>query len=188
MIHLIFLGPPGAGKGTQAKIIAKNYNIPQISTGDILRNAIQNGTELGKKAKEYIDSGKLVPDQIVIEIIKERIQESDCINGFLLDGFPRTLKQAEELDQLLKTLNKEINYVINIDVPETEIINRLLNRAKIEGRTDDTEPVIKNRMKVYYEQTYPLIDYYNKKGILKNISGIGKIEEITKRIIEAINN
>lgn len=188
MIHLIFLGPPGAGKGTQAKIIAKNYNIPQISTGEILRNAIQNGTELGKKAKEYIDSGKLVPDELVIEIIKERIQESDCVNGFLLDGFPRTLKQAEELDKLLKILNKKIDYVINIDVPEAELINRLLNRAKIEGRSDDTEPVIKNRMKTYYEQTYPLIDYYTKKGILSNISGVGSIEEITNKIIETINS
>ncbi|GIX42840.1 MAG: adenylate kinase [Leptospiraceae bacterium] len=185
---IVFMGPPGAGKGTQAKKICETLNIPQISTGDILRKAIQNGTELGKLAKSYIDKGELVPDSVVIGIVEERIKQDDCKNGFLLDGFPRTIKQAEELDKLLESLNKKINIVINLDVPEEEIVKRLLNRAKIENRTDDTEPVIRNRMKTYLKQTYPLIQYYEKKGLLKNINGLGTIEEITKSIMNVIQN
>ncbi len=188
MKTIIFLGPPGAGKGTQAKFICEKYKIPQISTGDILRNAIKEGTELGLKAKSYMDKGELVPDTVVIGIIEERIKQEDCKNGFLLDGFPRTVVQAEELKNLLKVMNRKIDVVINLDVPEEEIVKRLLNRAKIENRTDDTEPVIRNRMKTYYNQTYPLIEYYKKEGKLKNINGIGTVEEITKRIMDALEN
>ncbi len=188
MYTIIFMGPPGSGKGTQAKIICELYHIPQISTGEILRNAMSNQTDLGKKAKEYVESGKLVPDDIVIGIVKERIKEKDCEKGFLLDGFPRTVKQAEELDKILNELKKRIDIVINLDVPEEELIQRLLKRAKLEGRSDDTEPVIRNRMKTYFDQTYPLIEFYNQKNLLKNINGIGTIEEISERIKEAIKN
>lgn len=183
---IIFMGPPGAGKGTQAKKICDELKIPQISTGDILRNAIKEGTSLGTLAKSYIDKGELVPDSVVIGIVEERIKQQDCKNGFLLDGFPRTIQQAEELEKLLSKMNKKIDYVINIDVPEEELVNRLLNRAKIENRTDDTEPVIRNRMKTYFQQTYPLIEYYQKKGLLNNINGLGSIEEITHRIMNVI--
>lgn len=188
MKNIIFMGPPGAGKGTQAKKICDLYKIPQISTGEILRNAISNQTELGKKAKEFVESGKLVPDEIVIGIVKERLQAEDCSNGFLLDGFPRTVNQAKELETILTELNKRINVVINLDVPEEELIQRLLNRAKIEGRSDDTEPVIRNRMKTYFDQTYPLLQFYNDKNLLKNINGIGTIDEIAERIQIAIKS
>jgi len=185
---IVFLGPPGAGKGTQAKRICETLSIPQISTGDILRKSIQDGTELGKLAKSYIDKGELVPDSVVVGIVAERIKQDDCKNGFLLDGFPRTINQAEELEKLLDSHNKKINVVINLDVPQEELVQRLLNRAKIENRTDDTEPVIRNRMKTYFDQTYPLIQYYQKKGLLKNINGTGTIEEITSRIMQVIKN
>ncbi|MFN3603971.1 MAG: adenylate kinase [Leptonema sp. (in: bacteria)] len=188
MINIVFMGPPGAGKGTQAKFICNEYKIPQISTGEILRNAMNEGTELGEKAKEFVESGKLVPDEIVIGIVKERIQKSDCERGFLLDGFPRTLKQAQELDNILSELNKILHVVINIDVSEKELVERLLRRAKIEGRSDDTEEVIRARMKTYFEQTYPLIEYYKEKKLLRNIDGLGSVEEITSRIKEALKN
>ncbi len=183
---IIFMGPPGAGKGTQAKLICEKLQIPQISTGEILRSAIKEGTELGKQAKTFIDKGELVPDSIVIGIVEERIKQDDCKNGFLLDGFPRTIKQAEELEKMLSNLNKKIDSVINLDVPEEELVKRLLNRAIIENRTDDTEPVIRNRMKTYFEQTHPLIEFYKNKGLLKNINGIGTIEEIFERILSVL--
>ncbi len=186
MKTIIFMGPPGAGKGTQAKLICDKFQIPQISTGEILRNSIKEGTELGKQAKQYIDKGELVPDSVVIGIVEERIKHDDCKNGFLLDGFPRTIKQAEELEKMLSNLNKKIDSVINLDVPEEELVKRLLNRAILENRTDDTEPVIRNRMKTYFEQTYPLIEYYKNKGMLKNINGIGTVEEIFTRIISSL--
>ncbi|MCS7204692.1 MAG: adenylate kinase [Leptospiraceae bacterium] len=185
---IVFMGPPGAGKGTQAKIICQQLQIPQISTGDILRKAIQDQTELGMQAKSYMDKGELVPDSVVVGIVEERIKQDDCKNGFLLDGFPRTINQAIELEKMLEKLEKKINVVINIDVPEEELVKRLLNRAKIENRSDDTEPVIRNRMRTYFQQTYPLIEFYQKKGLLVNIDGMGTIEEITERIITNIKN
>jgi adenylate kinase len=182
MKRLIFMGPPGAGKGTQAKIICSEYSIPQISTGDILRASIQNGTEMGLKAKRFMDAGDLVPDEVVIGIIKDRLNESDCSKGFLLDGFPRTIDQAKALDELLKALNIKLDAVINIAVPDTELLRRLLERAKIEGRADDNEETIKNRLANYNSKTFPLLEYYSKAGALKEIDGLGKMEEITSLI------
>ena len=183
MIKVVFLGPPGAGKGTQALKIAEKFGVPHISTGDILRAAVKEGTELGKLAKSYMDRGELVPDEVIIGIIKERLSQPDVKEkGFILDGFPRTLKQAEALDQMLKELNMPLDKVIYLNVDDEEIVKRLLAR----GRADDTEEVIRNRLKVYREQTAPLIDYYQAKGLLVEIYGVGQIEEITRKIEEAL--
>jgi len=184
--RLIFMGPPGAGKGTQAKIICENYKIPQISTGEILRASIQKGTEMGLQAKKFMDAGDLVPDEVVIGIIKERLAEADCKGGFLLDGFPRTIEQAKALDVLLKSMNLQLDAVINISVPDEELLNRLLERAKIEGRSDDNEETIKNRLNNYNQKTFPLIEYYRKAGILKEINGVGSVEQITALIKEGL--
>ncbi len=173
-MRLIFLGPPGAGKGTQAEIISKKLNLRKISTGDILREEMEKGTELGKIAKSYMEKGELVPDQIMIKIIENNIKNLD---GFILDGFPRTLNQAIELEKIT-----EIDKVIYLNVPDDEIKKRLLNR----GRLDDKPEVIENRIKIYREQTQPLIEFYKEKGILYEINGIGTIEEITKRIEEVL--
>jgi adenylate kinase len=180
------MGPPGAGKGTQAKVICKEKQIPQISTGDILREAVKEGTEKGLKAKEIMDAGQLVSDEIVVDIIKDRVQKDDCKNGFLLDGFPRTRVQADSLKKLLEDLKLKLDNVINIDVPEDELIKRLLNRATIEGRTDDNQVTIEKRIKVYQEKTQELIDYYKEAGSLININGLGTPEDVTKKIREAI--
>jgi adenylate kinase len=182
MINLIFMGPPGAGKGTQAKIICKDFSIPQISTGEILRESIQKGTEMGLNAKKYMDSGDLVPDSVVIGIIKDRLKEPDCKNGFLLDGFPRTTAQAEALDKLLENMGISLNCAINIRVSNEELIKRLLERAKIEGRADDNEETIKNRLDNYNQKTYPLLDYYKKKSLLREVDGVGSIEQIASKI------
>jgi adenylate kinase len=185
-MRLIFMGPPGAGKGTQAKVIANHFGIPQISTGDILRGAIQNGTSLGLEAKKFMDAGELVPDEVVIGIIRERLQEDDAQKGYILDGFPRTTEQAEALKGILSDLGSNLDAAINIDVNDDELVRRLLERAEIEGRADDTEPVIKNRLKNYQNQTKPLIDYYRNEGLLKEIEGVGAMEEITGRIQAAL--
>ncbi|SMO63182.1 Adenylate kinase [Balnearium lithotrophicum] len=183
MIRLVFLGPPGAGKGTQAQRIAQEYGIPHISTGDILRNAVKEGTELGKLAKSYMDKGELVPDEVIIGIIRERLSQPDVKEkGFILDGFPRTLPQAEALDELLKELSMPLDRVVYLNVDDEEIVKRLLAR----GRADDTEEVIRNRLKVYREQTAPLIDYYSEKCILVEIYGVGDIGEITGKIKESV--
>jgi len=183
VIKVVFLGPPGAGKGTQAVRIAEKYGVPHISTGDILRAAVKEGTELGKLAKSYMDRGELVPDEVIIGIIRERLSQPDVRErGFILDGFPRTLKQAEALDQMLAELNMPLDKVIYLNVDDEEIVKRLLAR----GRADDTEEVIRNRLKVYREQTAPLIDYYSEKCLLAEIYGVGEVEEITKKIEEAL--
>ncbi|MCS7244592.1 MAG: adenylate kinase [candidate division WOR-3 bacterium] len=169
-MRIVFLGPPGAGKGTQADIISKRYGIRKISTGDILRNEMENNTELGKLAKEYVKKGELVPDEIMVKIIENNIKN---LESFILDGFPRTINQAIELDKIT-----HIDKVIHIKVPDEEIKRRLINR----GRIDDKLDVIENRIKVYREQTQPLIEYYKNKGILYEVEGVGSIEEITKRI------
>jgi len=181
-MRLIFMGPPGAGKGTQAKIICNEKSIPQISTGDILRAAIQNGTEMGLKAKKFMDAGDLVPDEVVIGIIKDRLREADCKNGFLLDGFPRTIEQAKALDSLLKEMGIGLQFVLNLAVPDAELLKRLLERAKIEGRADDNEETIKNRLVNYNNKTFPLLDYYKNSGLLKEIDGMGSVEQITNLI------
>jgi len=181
-MRIIFMGPPGAGKGTQAKIICNEKKIPQISTGDILRAAIQNGTEMGLKAKKFMDAGDLVPDEVVIGIIRDRLKESDCGHGFLLDGFPRTIEQAKALDQLLSEMKIGLQHVLNLAVPDNELLKRLLERAKIEGRADDNEETIKNRLVNYNNKTFPLLEYYKKANLLREINGMGSVDEITNLI------
>jgi len=207
------LGPPGAGKGTQAKMLVDRLGIPQVSTGDMLREAVKKGTDLGKKAKEYMDAGKLVPDEVVIGIVKERLAQSDCGNGFILDGFPRTIPQAQALDEALKGLGKKIDHVVNVAVPAEELVTRLTGRRtcrqcgsmfhvvfnppKKEGvcdkcggelyqRDDDKEETIRQRLKVYEDQTSPLIDYYGRKGVLHDIDGRGSIDEIFQDILKVL--
>ncbi len=183
MIRVVFLGPPGAGKGTQAVRVAEKYNVPHISTGDILRAAVSEGTELGKLAKSYMDKGELVPDDVIIGIIRERLSQPDVKeNGFILDGFPRTLPQAEALDKMLSELKMPLDRVVYLNVDDEEIVKRLLAR----GRADDTEEVIRNRLEVYRKQTAPLIDYYSEKCLLVEIYGVGDIEEITRKIEESL--
>lgn len=182
----IFIGPPGAGKGTQAKRVMERYGILQISTGDILREAVKKQTTLGLEAKSYMDRGDLVPDEVVIGIIEERIQEEDCANGFLLDGFPRTIKQAEALDRLLQKMGKSIDAVVNIEVPEEELTKRLLSRAEAEGRSDDNPESIRNRLAVFREKTQPLIEYYRTTGKLRSIDGVGTVEQVAERVNQAL--
>lgn len=212
-MRLVLLGPPGAGKGTQASAIVKKYNIPHISTGDIFRENIKQGTELGKKAKEYIDKGLLVPDDIVVSIVKDRILEEDCKKGFLLDGFPRTLNQGEALDDELSQMNLKLDKVININVEKEVLIERTIGRrickdcgatyhikfnppvkegicdncgGKLYQRDDDTQETVEKRIEVYQKQTKPLIDYYTKKGLILNVDGTKKISEIFDEIVEAL--
>ncbi|MCE9501267.1 MAG: adenylate kinase [Leptospira sp.] len=182
MKRLIFMGPPGAGKGTQAKIICDDYKIPQISTGDILRNAVKSGTEMGLKAQKFMEAGDLVPDSVVIGIIGERLREKDCSTGFLLDGFPRTIEQADALGKLLTELGIKLDSVINLAVPDADLVKRLLDRAIKEGRADDNEETIKNRLANYNSKTLPLLDYYRKKGSLREIDGLGSMQDIAAKI------
>lgn len=212
-MKVIMLGAPGAGKGTQAKQIADKYNIPHISTGDIFRANIKNGTELGKKAKTYMDQGLLVPDELVVELVADRIQQDDCKNGFVLDGFPRTIPQAEALDAALENIDEKMDYAIDVDVPDENIINRMSGRraclscgatyhivsipTKVEGicdrcgnpvvlRDDDKPETVKKRLEVYHEQTQPLIDYYKKQDILRTVNGVQPMEEVFKAIVEIL--
>ncbi len=211
-MRIILLGPPGAGKGTQAKFIAQKLAIPQISTGDILRENVKNNTELGKKAKEFINKGTLVPDTIMIELVKNRVKEEDCKNGYILDGFPRTIAQAEGLEKALG--EEKIDAVLFVNVSDVVIIERLSLRrickncgaiyhlkynppqkdgecdkcgGELYQRDDDKEETIKNRLKVYREQTEPLVDYYRKKDILFEIDGEKSVEEVNKEISEILN-
>ena len=213
MLRTVLLGPPGAGKGTQAVRIAEKYNVPHISTGDIFRKNIKEGTPLGKKAKEYMDKGELVPDDLVIEIATTRLLEDDCKNGFLLDGFPRTVYQAEKLDEFLKAHGQELGVVINLEVGNDELIRRLTGRRvckacgasyhlvtippKKEGicdlcggeliqRADDTEATVTNRIEVYEAQTAPLIGYYTEAGIIANIDGTIGLDSVFESIVTAI--
>lgn len=185
-MNLIIFGPPGAGKGTQAVNIVEKYGVAHISTGDILRGAVKNGTELGQKSKEYMDKGELVPDELIIGIIKDRIKEQDCQGGFLLDGFPRTIAQANALETMLSNEGLEIDSVVSVEVQDSEIITRILKRAEEEGRADDTEDVVKNRLQVYRNQTEPLKDYYKEKGKLSEVDGIGSVDEVFSRIAGTI--
>ncbi len=182
----ILIGPPGGGKGTQAAFLMDKYGVAHISTGDMLRAAVKEGTDLGKKAKSFMDKGELLPDDVIIGIIGERIQADDCKKGFLLDGFPRTIPQADALEDMLSKSGATIDHVIHIAVADDELMKRLLGRAEKEGRSDDNEETIKNRLKVFHEQTSPLIDYYRNKGNLRDIDGMGSIDEITGRIKSAI--
>ncbi len=181
-MNIIFIGPPGAGKGTQAKILSNKYKIPHISTGDMLRAHISEGTKLGKEAEKFVKAGNLVPDSVIVGMIQDIIQGDNAKNGFLLDGFPRNLTQKDALDKMLDEIGKPIDNVLVLKVPEMELVNRLLDRAKKENRSDDTEEVIKNRLKVYKESTEPIIHSYEKKDLVRYIDGVGSIEEISQRI------
>lgn len=214
-MDFILLGPPGAGKGTQAKLMVDKWNIPQISTGDILRAAVREGTTLGVEAKGFMDRGELVPDRVVIGIIAERLTEEDAVNGFILDGFPRTIPQAEALQQILDGLDRAIDHVISIEVEDEELVTRLTGRrmckecgesfhvvfnpSSSEGtcdrcsgelyqRDDDKEDTIRQRLAVYSEQTQPLIAHYEEQGRLRRIPGTGSIENIFSRVLEAAGN
>ena len=173
-MRLVFVGPPGAGKGTQAEKIVETYKIAHLSTGDMLRAARDAGTAVGKKAEEYMSAGALVPDEIIIEIIKERLEEPDCAPGYLLDGFPRTLAQAAELDEMLSGKKTPLDIVLELRVHEEELFERLAGR----GRADDTPDVIRQRLEAYRKQTEPLVEYYEKRGLLKTIDGVGTVEDI----------
>jgi len=212
-MRMILLGPPGAGKGTQAKDLVEKYKIPQISTGDILRKNLAEKTPLGLEAKKYMDKGELVPDSVVVGIVKERLKEADCAKGYILDGFPRTVPQAEELDKALADMSTPLDKVLSIDVPDSELVARLSGRRtcrscqegyhvmfkkpKVEGkcdkcggelyqRDDDKEESIKNRLKVYQASTAPLIDYYKAKGLLRGVDGVGDMKEILARMVKAL--
>ena len=185
--RMLLLGPPGAGKGTQALRLAANLGIPQISTGDMLRGAVAAGTEVGRQAQDLMDRGELVPDAVVIEVAEERLSQADAESGFVLDGFPRTAAQAEALDVLLKRMGTSLECCVALVVDGDSLVARLLERAKIEGRSDDSEETIRTRMSVYHAQTAPLVDYYRKQGILAEVDGLGSIEEVAKRIEEALS-
>ncbi len=212
-MKIIMLGAPGAGKGTQAKMIAAKYGIPHISTGDIFRANIKNGTELGAKAKEYMDKGLLVPDELVVDLVIDRFKEPDCEKGYVLDGFPRTIPQAEALDKALTAIGESIDYAINVEVPDENIINRMGGRracvgcgatyhivyspTKVEGkcdtcgadliiRDDDKPDTVKNRLAVYHEQTQPLIDYYTNKGITREVDGTVDMKDVFEAIVEIL--
>ncbi len=212
MLNIILMGPPGAGKGTQAKILIAKFNIPHISTGDMFREAIKEGTPLGKLAASYINDGHLVPDDVTIGLVKERLSKDDCANGYLLDGFPRTIPQAEALEVLTKEIGREVKYVINIDTPKEELVSRICGRRvckkcgapyhivnvkpKVDGvcdicggelvqRPDDNEEALNIRLEAYTKQTKPLLDFYAKKGLLKTFSGKSR-EELTPQLLELL--
>ena len=212
-MKIIMLGAPGAGKGTQAKKIAAKYESPHISTGDIFRANIKNGTELGKKAKTYMDQGLLVPDELVVDLVVDRVQQEDCKNGYVLDGFPRTIPQAESLDAALEKLGEKIDYAVNVEVPDENIINRMggrracvgcgatyhivYNPTKVEGvcdacgeklilRDDDKPETVQKRLTVYHDQTQPLIDYYSKSGVLKEVDGTVDMEDVFAAIVDIL--
>ncbi|MDT0189780.1 adenylate kinase [Rothia terrae] len=186
MNRLLIIGPPGAGKGTQAIRIAEKLNIPAISTGDIFRKNIKEETELGKEAKSYIDSGNLVPDSVTNNMVRARLAEEDAANGFLLDGYPRNVAQVQELDSILEDMGVEIGRVLLLVADNDELVQRLLNRAAEQGRSDDNEEVIRHRLKVYEEETAPLVALYTERGIVKEINGLGDIDEVTERILDAL--
>jgi adenylate kinase len=181
------MGPPGAGKGTQAKYIADHFGIPAISTGDIFRANVSAGTPLGVEAKRYMDAGEYVPDEVTNLMVRNRIDEKDAEPGFLLDGYPRTLAQVEELDGMIKFTGHSLDAVVVLTVDPDEIVGRLLQRAQVEGRADDTEDVIRKRQEIYAEQTEPLIEVYRARGILIEVDGMGEVAEVTQRIFEALD-
>ena len=212
-MNLLIMGPPGAGKGTQAEVLVKELAITHISTGDMFRNAIKEGTEMGKKAKEFMDQGKLVPDEVVIGMVKDRLSQPDCTKGFLLDGFPRTVDQAQALDETLKAMGIKIDSVINVEVAREKLMARLTGRRVCRNcgasyhvlfnptkeadkcnscagetyqRSDDNEETVGNRLDVYEAQTQPLIDYYGKQGQLKNINGDQDIKKVLADILAAV--
>jgi adenylate kinase len=185
-MRVIFLGPPGSGKGTQAKLLAGRLGVPAVSTGDILREAVRQGTALGRRAKAIMDAGELVPDEVVIGLIRDRTAEPDARNGFLLDGFPRTLEQAVALHRLLAGNGAALDGVINLLVPEKTLIERMLGRAAQEGRSDDRPETVAERLRVYREKTAPLVEHYRRLGILSEVDGSGSIATVADRIDRAL--
>lgn len=185
-MRVIFLGPPGCGKGTQAKLLGPKLEVPAVSTGDMLREAVREGTELGRRAKAIMEAGELVPDDVVIGLIRERIAAPDAGRGFLLDGFPRTVEQASALDRLLAGNGISLDAVVNLLVPETTLVERLLRRAASEGRSDDRPETVAERLRVYRQKTAPLVDYYRGQGILFDVDGSGDIGEIAGRIGQSL--
>jgi adenylate kinase len=184
--RLLLLGPPGAGKGTQARILVEERGLPQIATGDMLRAAVAERTPVGLEAKAFMDAGELVPDAVVIGVAEERLGMDDARGGFILDGFPRTVVQAEALDELLDRLGVKLERCVSLQVDEDDLVARLLKRAQLEGRSDDNEEAIRTRMREYRVKTEPLIDYYRQKGVLSEVSGSGDVEEVAQRIREAV--
>jgi adenylate kinase len=186
MFNLILFGPPGAGKGTQAIKIAEKYGWKHVSTGDILRSEVSQGTPLGLKVKKVMEAGTLVSDELLIDIMESVFRKNNTAGGFVLDGFPRTLKQAEELDQMLSKLGTNVSLVLSLEVNEEELVKRLLKRAQEQGRKDDTEEVIKNRLVQYHKHTKPLMDYYQHQKLLKNVMGMGSIDDIFVTLCQSI--
>jgi adenylate kinase len=186
-MRLLIMGPPGAGKGTQAKFVAGHFGIPAISTGDIFRANVSQGTPLGVEAKRYMDAGEYVPDEVTNRMVRNRIEEPDAAGGFLLDGYPRTLAQVEELDDMVKHTGHKLDAVVVLTVDQEEIVQRLLQRAQTEGRADDTEEVIRRRQEVYAEQTQPLIEVYKQRGLVREVDGLGEVDEVTKRVFAALD-
>ena len=213
-MRIVLVGPPGAGKGTQAAFLAKNLSIPHISTGDLFRANISRQTELGKLAKSYMDAGNLVPDEVTIAMAKDRMEQPDAANGFLLDGFPRNVSQAEALDELLEAENMQLDAVLDLEVPEDEVVKRIAGRricrndsshvfhvtykqpakegvcdvcgGELYQRDDDSEETVRTRLEVYHTQTEPIIDYYKAQGLVVTISALGKVEDVTARAMEAL--
>lgn len=186
-VRLLLIGPPGAGKGTQAAILAETFGIPAISTGDIFRENVRNETELGKRAKEFMDRGDNVPDSLTNELVEDRLGQSDCEAGFLLDGFPRTAAQVEALNGMLSSQGTALDAVVELVADVEVVVERLKKRAVEQGRTDDDESVVRHRLEVYREQTAPLIDLYGQSGLLVSVDGIGAIDEVTGRIMEKLS-
>jgi adenylate kinase len=184
MTILILMGPPGAGKGTQAKVLAERLGVPTISTGDIFRANVASGTELGREAQRYIDAGEYVPDELTNEMVRERLAADDTRAGFLLDGYPRTLDQVAVLDELLAGQDRQLDAVVELEVEPDELVQRLLRRAKLEHRSDDTEEVIRRRLQAYAEQTLPLIEVYGERGLLIPVDGAGEVDEVSQRILQ----
>ncbi|AMW12347.1 adenylate kinase [Streptomyces qaidamensis] len=213
-MRIVLVGPPGAGKGTQAAFLARNLSIPHISTGDLFRANISRQTELGKLAKSYMDAGNLVPDEVTIAMAKDRMEQPDAENGFLLDGFPRNVSQAEALDELLETESMQLDAVLDLEVPEDEVVKRIAGRricrndsshvfhvtykqpakdgvcdvcgGELYQRDDDSEETVRTRLEVYHTQTEPIIDYYKAQGLVVTISALGKVEDVTTRAMEAL--
>ena len=187
-MKLLLIGPPGAGKGTQASKLSEVFGIPAISTGDIFRENVKNQTPLGIEAKSYMDSGEYVPDELTNKLVRDRLQNPDCVNGFLLDGYPRTADQVQELDSILTETKSKLDAVVQLTADTDEVVRRLAKRAIDQGRSDDTEDVLRNRLHVYEEQTAPLISVYESRGLLVKVDGLGEIADVTRRITEALDS
>lgn len=185
-MRIIIFGPPGAGKGTQANLISKEFDIPHLSTGEIFRSSIKNETKLGKEVKSILDSGELVPDEKVVALVEEELKNSRYDNGYILDGFPRTIPQAKAFDQILSENDVSLDAFLQLNVPEDELIDRILSRG--EGRSDDTPDKVKNRLNVYWNETLPVLNYYKEQELVEEIDGTGSIEEIFGRIKNTLDN